>query len=167
MAKKQPIKNDYESINFRLAKELKAQIEANAEGKNQTTSAYVRDILEDVHNGNYYTEKEKKSERASFLYSKEFLQLMVWIYRKRSNSDLEIKKNKLSPYIKTLKKVDSYLPDLVVREFDKVLNDVLQVKIANIVIDRKSFDFSKSEASLHLRFDYKLVEEFLLKEDEL
>ena len=166
MAKKNPIKNYDPSINFRLSKELKETIEEKAQSKNLTTSNYVRDLLESVHTGNYCNEKEVKSERESFLYSKEFLQLMIWIYKKRNNKKLEVGKHELNKYIRTLKRVEEYLPQEIVDEFDKVLNDVLLLKADTSYLAKTEFDFHNSI------YDYKginleLIEKFFLSNNNL
>nr|WP_321226500.1 hypothetical protein [uncultured Psychroserpens sp.] len=82
MAKKNSITDGDTTLNFRIPKELKMTIVAQADNKNISTSKYLRNLLETVFNGSYCQEIEAKSERQVFLFSQEFLQLIVWIYKK-------------------------------------------------------------------------------------
>ncbi|WP_223034871.1 hypothetical protein [Hanstruepera marina] len=163
MSKKNPIKNSDPSINFRLPKELKASIEEKAQEKNQTSSAYLRDLLESVLNGDYCYKEQVKDRVESFLYSKEFLQLMIWIYRKKEIGELEIEKNELDRYIKTLKNIDGHLPQKITREFDKVLKDVIDLRDDNSYASRSKFEFHAASRE-YQKFNLKSVEEYFLDE---
>jgi hypothetical protein len=164
--KKKQIQNTDPSINFRVSKELKNIIEGKAEEKNLTTSKYLRDLLEKVHSGEYCYKQEVRSKIESFLYSKEFLQLMIWIYRKKTIQKLEVETNDLMAYIKTLKKIEEHLPQNISQEFDKVLNDVLDLKNDNSYSAREKFEFHESWKE-HKKINLELVEEFLLKDNYL
>ncbi|OBX20143.1 MULTISPECIES: hypothetical protein [Bizionia] len=162
MAKKQTIKNNDPSINFRLSNKLKGIIESKAQEKNITTSAYVRDLLERVHNGDYCHSEQVKETINSFLFSKEFMQLMIWIYSKQKNREMTEDAAKLDSYLKTLKRVDGHLPDNLVKEFDKVLNDILMVRASNSIYSKK-FEFLNTSDNAK-RFNLELIESFLLND---
>lgn len=165
MSKKKPIKNSDPSINFRLPKELKASIEEKAQEKNQTSSAYLRDLLESVFNGDYCYKEQVKDRIESVIYSKDFLQLMVWIYRKRENRKQEVTDQELNRYIRALKKLDGHLPQNITDEFDKVLNDILIVKTEQAKYF-KEFKFH-STYEKNKQFNLELVEKFLLDDAKL
>ncbi|WP_339632300.1 hypothetical protein [Bizionia echini] len=153
MAKKQSIKNNDPSINFRLSNKLKGIIENKAQEKNITTSAYVRDLLERVHNGDYCHSEQVKEKINSFLFSKEFVQLMIWIYSKKINSDKTESDVDLNKYIKTLKRIEGHMPEGLVQEFDKVLFEIYRVRDEKYVTyysfhspsidDKKTFNLRK------------------------
>ncbi|TYB78202.1 hypothetical protein [Bizionia myxarmorum] len=164
MAKKQTIKNNDPSINFRLSNKLKGIIENKAQEKNITTSAYVRDLLERVHNGDYCHAEHVKEEINSFLFSKEFMQLMIWIYSKKINRDKTESAVDLDKYIKTLKRIEGHMPKELVKEFDKVLFDIYRV------MDEEYFtyySFHSSSTEDKKTFNLIEVERFLLSDMNL
>ncbi|MEM5564156.1 hypothetical protein WNY78_03530 [Psychroserpens sp. AS72] len=163
MTNKKSITDEDATLNFRIPKVLKATIIAKAEKENITSSKYLRDLLEAVHNGSYCNQDKLKSEREDFLFSIEFLQLIVWIYKKRENNRREVEKNDLERYVKTLKRTEKYLPESLVREFDKVLNNLLLVR-AEMSYDGDYFDFHNSYNG-DKKFNYEEVEKFLLNEN--
>jgi hypothetical protein len=161
--KKKQIQNSDPSINFRVSIELKNIIEGRAEEKNLTTSKYLRNLLEKVHSGEYCYKEEVRSKIESFLYSKEFLKLMIWIYRKKETKDLEVEKNELDKYIRTLKRIEEYFPQNVSKEFDKVLKDVLDLRDDNGFGSRSKFEFHTARNDYE-KLDLKLVEDFFLND---
>jgi len=165
MSNKKSITGEDATLNFRVPKVLKEKIITEAEKENITSSKYLRDLLEAVHNGSYCNHESLKLEREEFLFSKEFLQLIVWIYRKRENNKREVDKNDLEGYIKTLKGTENYLPKSLVREFDKVLNNLLLVRVG-MGYDGDHFDFHKSYTD-DKKFNCEEVEKFLLNENVL
>ena len=164
MSKKKPIINNDPSINFRLSKELKKVIEDKALENNVTISAYVRDLLEEVHNGNYYYKEEVKTKINSFLFSKDFLQLMVWIYSKKDNNKKTEEASELDQYIQTLKKIDEHIPVNLTKEFDKVLIDILHLRTSNII---NTFSFHTYSYEDTKTFKTELVEDFLLNNSKI
>ena len=165
MTTKKSITDEDATLNFRVSKVLKATIVAKAEKENITSSKYLRNLLESVHNGSYCHQDKMKSEREDFLFSKEFLRLIVWVYRKRENNKREVDKNDLERYIKTLKRTENHLPKSLVFEFDKVLKNLLVVRDSN-GYDGDHFDFSKNYSN-DKKFNYEKVEKFLLDENVL
>ncbi|MFL0354761.1 hypothetical protein [Xanthomarina sp. GH4-25] len=164
MAKKQPIKNDDATINFRISKELKAEIEKKAVEKNVTTSAYLRELLEKVHNGDYCHHEVIKSRIYEFLFSREFLQLMIWIYSKKINSDKAEGEEELNNYVKTLKRIEGHLPNDLVREFDKVLFDIYRIRDDKY---NKYYSFHSYSSDGSRTFSLEKVEKFLLNNFKL
>ncbi|WP_047544876.1 hypothetical protein [Psychroserpens sp. Hel_I_66] len=165
MNTKKSIADEDTTLNFRISKLLKAKIIAKAEKENVTSSKYLRDLLESVHDGSYCDQYKLRSEREDFLFSREFLQLIVWIYKKRENSKREVEKNSLEGYVKTLKRIDKYLPENLVREFDKVLNNLLFVRVG-VGYDGDHFEFHKSYNN-DKKFNCDELEKFLLNENVL
>ena len=165
MTTKKSISDGDTSLNFRVSKGLKATIVANAAKEKITSSKYLRNLLEAVHNGSYCHQYEVKTKREEFLFSKDFLRLMVWIYRKRENKKREVEKSSLDRYIMTLKRTDDCLPKSLVSEFDKVLKSLLIVR-DSVGYDGDVFDFPKSYSN-DKKFNYEKVEKFLLDENVL
>ncbi|TXE16601.1 hypothetical protein ES692_12560 [Psychroserpens burtonensis] len=165
MNNKKSITEEEAMINFRLSKVLKETIITEAQKANITSSKYLRNLLEEVHSGNYCLEEKLKSERENFLFSKEFLQLMIWIYRKRENNKREVEKQFLERYIKTLKRTEDYLPNILVYEFDKILKNLLLVRV-DTSYDGSYFDFHKAYNE-DKKFNFEIVEKFLLDENVL
>ena len=163
MMMKKKIKNNEPTINLRLPQKLKDIIIEKAEEKNITKSAYLRDLLEKVHSGEYCYKEDVRSKMESFLYSKEFLQLMIWIYRKKEIRELEIEKNELDRYIKTLKNIDGHLPQKITREFDKVLKDVIDLRDDNSYASRSKFEFHVASRE-YQKINLNSVEEYFLDE---
>jgi hypothetical protein len=160
MDKKKPVKNDDTTINFRIPKVLKAKIEEKAEEKNVTTSAYVRDLLESVHNGDYCHHEVVKSRINEFLFSKEFMQLMIWIYTKKTDNSKTEHNDELERYIKTLKQVEGHMPNDLVKEFDKVLIDIIKMQDEKNPFVKYSFHSSSTDG--RKTFNKDKVEKFLL-----
>ena len=160
MAKKNPIKYDGSSLNFRVSNELKAIIVDKAQNKKITTSEYVRDLLESVHNGDYCYKEQMKEKINSFLFSREFMQLLVWIYSKNENREKTEKDAELDRYIKTLKQVDGHMPDGIVNEFDKVLYDIIRVKTESVEL----YSFNSYYSVDKKKFNSEKVKEFLLND---
>ncbi|MBR9847518.1 MAG: hypothetical protein GYB35_16090 [Algicola sp.] len=165
MTAKKSISDEDATLNFRVSKVLKSTIVANAEKENITSSKYLRNLLEAVHNGSYCHQYEVKTKREEFLFSKDFLRLMVWIYRKRENKKREVDKNNLEQYIKTLKRIENYLPTSLVFEFDKILKNLLIVRDSS-GFDGDYFDFHESY-NKDKKFNYEKLEKFLLDENVL
>jgi hypothetical protein len=163
MTTKKIIKDEDATLNFRIPKVLKATIISKAQQENMTSSKYLRNLLEAVHNGSYCHQDKLKSERVDFLFSKEFLQLIVWIYRKQVNNRREVEKSFLERYIKTLKRTENCLPKSIIFEFDKVLKSLLIVRDSG-GYDGNVFDFPSSYSS-DKKFNYEKVEKFLLEEN--
>ena len=166
MAKKQPINNSYPSINFKLSQELKHIIEEKAVEKNVTISSYVRDLLESVHSGEYCQKEDIKSEINSFLFSKEFLQLMIWIYSKKQNNALIETPNQMEGYLKTLKRLDGFLPNELVMEFDKVMTNIIKKRTEGYS-NYTTFEFHRYSIENINTFNLKAVESFLLHDNNL
>lgn len=164
MAKKQSIKNNDPSINFRLSNKLKGIIENKAQEKNITTSAYVRDLLERVHNGDYCYKEHVKEEINSFLFSKEFMQLMIWICSKKTNRDKTESAVDLNKYIKTLKRIEGHMPEELVKEFDKVLFEIYRVRDERFIT---YYSFHSSSVNGKKTFNLRKVEQFLLSDSNL
>jgi len=74
MVKKQKIKNEDQSINFRLPEELKFQIYKEASLMNKTVSNFLRDHLLEFMNGSLYEKEIAEYKSNSFKNSTEFLQ---------------------------------------------------------------------------------------------
>jgi hypothetical protein len=85
---------------------------------------------------------------------------MLWIHLKRLDEKKTEGDYELDGYIKTLKQIEGHLPDNLVKEFDKVLNDILYVR-SETGPDMKEFNFVDSLYKAK-RFDMKLVGEFFL-----
>lgn len=158
---KKPKKRYEEStLNFRVPNELKFTIANKAQEMNITVSKYLRKLLEEVHDGTLVRQDIKVKERPAFLSSIEFLKLMVWIYQKRQDNKLMESEEELAGYVRTLKRLDGHLPDEIVREFDKVLTNVISIK-KNEKYYTESFAFSNPYSSDN-KFDYGMVERYLL-----
>ena len=124
--KKKRIANEDPSINFRVSKTLKDSIEAEALKRNMTTSKYLREVLTRVHEGTYCEEELEKRKRESFLFSKEFMQLVIWMYRSRSDKKVKENKEQMEHYIAVLKRAGEYFDKALNDEFDKVLANLIQ-----------------------------------------
>ena len=165
MTKKTPIKNYDPSINLRISKVLKQTIQDAAENKNITISKYIRELLEDIYSGDYCKKEVVKSKITHFLYSKEFMQLMIWIYKKKSDNKIREDDYNLNKYIKTLKQIDGHLPSKLVIEFDKILKDLLFVKNQSIFSFKRLNSLGTVIESE--KFNLELVEDFLLNDNEI
>ena len=162
MAKKQRIKNEDPSINFRLSPELKKWITNEAISENKTVSNYLRDHLTSFKDGSLYKNEIAAYKSNSFMNSTEFLQLVVWVYKKREEYSYE-EKDAIwqDKYIHTIKSIGNQLPDELVNEFDKVLLDLMKVK--NEAGSSKSYTFCRSGYLYSDGFNYSLFEDYILK----
>ena len=160
MAKKTRIINEDPSINFRLSEELKNKISELAQTENKTTSNYLRDHLESFVDGTLFEKELNLDRKREFIFSEEFMQLIVWMYSKRSNKECIEEVFELEDYINTLKKVNHEFPYGIRIDFEKVLLDVLRVKNDRSMI--KKFTFTK-KLNEELGFDFKRFENYILK----
>jgi len=146
------------SINFRLPIELKVRILKDADFHDQTVSNYLRDHMQSFLSGELYEEEIAEYEDQSFIKSIDFLQLVVWLYKKRNEREYTPEDTlKQDNYISILKAISNNLPKELVDEFDKVLFDVIKVKKGN---GAKSYKFCKSGSDDE--FSYKKLEDYLL-----
>ena len=160
MAKKVKIINEDPSINFRLTEELKNKISELAQAENKTTSNYLRDHLESFVDGTLFENELNLDRKREFIFSEEFMQLIVWMYSKRSNKECTEEEFELEDYIKTLKKIEYEFSYAIRIDFEKVLLDVLRVKNDRSMI--KKFTFTK-KLNEELGFDFKRFENYILK----
>jgi hypothetical protein len=158
--KKNSIKNEDPSINFKLPQELRAQVEKEAKLANSTVSNYLRNHLADFYSGNLYDNKFSFNLSHDVINSAEFLQLLVWIFSKRRNEKCIATNDQLNRYIRTIKKLEGILPDSLVIEFDKVLMDLIRVQ-SDTSSSRVFIFCGQSTAP---RFDYEKLENFVLNE---
>lgn len=159
--KKQNIKNEDPSINFRLPKELRDQVAKEAELLNVTVSNYLRNHLDDFYSGKLFKKEIVFDHRYELINSNEFLQLVVWVFSKRKNEKCIATNDQLNCYIRTIKKLEGILPDSLVIEFDKVLMDLIRVQG-----DTSSYRVFKfcGQSYTTAGFDYEKLESFILDE---
>lgn len=157
MHKKNKIVNNDPSINFRLPKKLKQRINKEAGQNNLTVSNYIRNLLESYYDGELFEEEMFAYRRYEFIQSTEFIKLAVWMYSKRNDRKYTSENDELDGYIRTLKKVEGYLPSHLVTEFDKVLQDLLSVK--NKDSSYLQFDFCYEHGNN--KFNYSLLEAYI------
>lgn len=149
------------SINFRLPIELKVKILKEADFHHQTVSNYIRDHMQSFLSGKLYEEEIAQYENHSFINSTDFLQLVVWMYKKRDeNKCTQEDTLKQDIYINTLKSISKDLPKDLVNEFDKVLLDLMKVK--NEKARYRNYDFCKLGYLYNDQFSYKKLEDYLL-----
>jgi hypothetical protein len=153
MAKRENMVKEDVSINFRLPEELKKEIIIRAKLENKTVSKYLNDHLKELVSGSLYENELADYYKRKFINSTEFIQLLVWMYRKQSDKTCTSDDEQFDRYINTLKKVGNELPKVLAVEFDKVLYDVLRVKKEESEYDRK-FNFSKNKSNENVRFNY-------------
>lgn len=158
--KKSKIKYEESTLNFRVPNEIKDEIVQKAEQKNITVSRYLRQVLEDVLNGTLHKSEVKVKEEPTFLSSIGFLRLMMWIYNKRTDDKLIESKEQLEEFTKTLKRLDGHLPEEIIREFDKVLTNVITIR-KDSKYNTERFDFPNPYGSGN-QFDYGKVERYFL-----
>ena len=160
MAKTNKIDNRDPSINFRLPKELKNQLEEQAYLKNQTTSKFIRILLEHYLTGELYKGAVDFYKRHNFITSIEFIQLLIWLYEKRESNDyLESDEEILPGIISTLKRIEMHLPKDLALEFDKVLFDIMRNQKEDTKYTKKyKFLEDRSKAP---GFDFKKLESYL------
>lgn len=147
------------SVNLKLSEELKQKINIRANFKNQTVSKYLRELLTNYFDGTLCIGEIEKNEKKEFINSTEFLQLIVWMYSKQKKSDFKERDKDLDGYVKTLKKVVTYLPEDLVQEFDKILMDILRVKNEESKYS-KDYRFVTGYSSSP-RFNFELFEKFI------
>ncbi|MGY0393343.1 hypothetical protein ACW5R3_12395 [Bizionia sp. KMM 8389] len=160
MTKTKSVETEDTSINFRLPRELKTIIKNKAQENKKTTSNYVRDLLERIHNGDYCHKQNVENKIKSFLFSKEFLQLLIWISKKNRDSKCVEDVLELNGYVKTLKRVDGNLPSILVGEFDKVLNSVLILR-SDELRKLKKYEFINSIQESK-KFNFEKIDDFFL-----
>ena len=159
--KRQKIVNSDPSINFRLPDELKIQILKEADFNNQTVSNFLRDHMSSFLNGELFETVVAGYENRAFINSTDFLQLIVWVYKKKGEYNYTAEdKVKQENYISTIKLIGNQLPYELVNEFDKVLLDLMKVK--NEKGDFKSYTFCRTSHLFNDGFDYKKAEDYLL-----
>lgn len=166
MSREYPVKNSEPSVNLRLPQELKDTIQAEAGKRNLTVSKYLRELLENIYSGDYCRYETLKDKVENFLFSKDFIQLVIWIYSKRYKREKTESNEELDRYIATLKQVHTHVPDYLVREFDKVLQDVMKVRYEESKYSYQSFQFLESGLDKS-RFNLSLLEQFLLDDEAL
>ena len=159
--KKQNIKNEDPSLNFRLPKELRAPVAKEAALLNVTVSNYLRNHLVDFYSGKLFEKEIGFDHSHELINSNEFLQLVVWVFSKRKNEKCKSTNDQLNRYIRTIKKLEGILPDSLVIEFDKVLMDLIRVQG-----DTSSFRVFKfcGQSYTTPGFDYEKLESFILDE---
>ena len=163
--KKKRITNDDPSINFRVPLSLKNKIEEVAQNRNLTTSGYLRELLERIHDGTYCNEELERRKRESFLFSKEFMQLVIWIYKKRQDKLVKENKEQLEKYIAVLKKAGDNLTKELNDEFDKVLLNLIEY-VKSEPRSYSKYDFIDSYDE-NKKFNFELLEHIFLDNDIL
>ena len=138
--KKGKIKYEESTLNFRVPDEVKDKIVQKAQQENITVSRYLRQILEEFLNGTLRKSETQVKEQPPFLSSIEFLRLMIWIYNKKTDNKLTESNEQLSEYTRTLKRLDGHLPEEIIKEFDKVLTNVITIK-KNGKYNNERFEF--------------------------
>ena len=159
MAKKQRIKNEDPSINFRLTEELKGDIYKRASLENKTVSNFLRDHLTEFMDGSLYAREISYFRDNSFINSTEFLQLITWVMTKRQNPKCLSTNEQLDTYIKTIKRMDFSIPANIVKEFDYVLADLIRVR--NKTGDDRSFYFC-GFMGVDATFNHNLLVNYIL-----
>jgi hypothetical protein len=162
MAKKVKIINEDPSINFRIAEELKYRIHKEAALKNETVSTYLRDLLTEFFDGRLYEKEMAIYEDQKFINSTGFMQLVIWMYRKKTEKKCTSTARQLDDYIQTLKSINLQLPLNLREEFDIVLLDVLRVKNEEYE-HNKEYKFGNTSYS-NKGFNYEKLEHYLLNE---
>ncbi|WP_282030776.1 hypothetical protein [Winogradskyella eximia] len=159
---KQKIINEDVSINFRIPPDLKREIIRQAENQNITISNYLRSLLADVHSGKHCEEIDERNEADRFVYSKEFISLIIWIYSKSRNQTMVEKDNiqLIDNFIRIIKRADSYLPTILILELDKVLIDLYRIKALESY-QSKEFKFTNTYNKTN-DFNFTVLENFLL-----
>ena len=156
--KRVKLKKEDPSINFRLPQELREKVLQKAAIENKTVSNYLRDHLESFLSGKLIEDAIAPYVRHKFINSNEFLQLVVWIYQKRHEKKYteDDKFNEVN-YIRTLKKIDQFLPTDLAMEFEQVLFDLMRVQKENAY----SYRFSENGYHRNDSFNYEKLEKFI------
>lgn len=157
--KREKIKNEDVSINFRIPKALKANIINEASVRNVTVSKYLRETLEEIHGKPEKKPKESLSEAESYLFMKKFVRFVFWIYRKRKDKMRE-GNDDINGYINLIKGSGKHLPDDVVAELDKVLMDLLRIR-TETGVDGKYYRFTDAYRG-DKKLNYENLEAFFL-----
>lgn len=160
MKKKPKIKYEESTLNFRVSNDLKLLIGKKAQEMNITASKYLRQVLEDVHDGTLERRVEIITEKQTFLSSNEFLRLVFWIYQKKADNKLIESGEQLAGHVRTLKRLDGHLPEEIVSEFDKVLTNIITIK-KDSKYNTERFDFPDPYGRGN-QFDYGKVECYFL-----
>ena len=150
-------------VTLRMPVELKSEIQERAKKKGLTLSMYVREVMTEVVEGTICkVEKDriKQLEDKEFLRSREFMQLIVWMYTKRQKKEYDKDRDHLDDHIKTLKQVGDYVPKPLSVEFDKVLKSLLSIDRENRY---STYAFIGTGYNPTNEFDFETLEEFLLK----
>ncbi|OMP31627.1 hypothetical protein [Mangrovimonas sp. DI 80] len=152
---------DDQSVTFRIPRALKNKINQRAEMKGVRLSEYLRELLTSVVEDRVCQgerERIKELENQTFLSSKEFMQLLVWMYSKREAQKYNKETDYLDDHIKTLKQVGDHVPVDLSKEFDKVLKSLLSIDRDN---SYSTYDFIKGYGEKE-KFDFEKLEKFLL-----
>ena len=160
--KRDKIKKDDVSVNFRVEKPLKTKMLSAAKEKNMTLSKYLREVLEGLYDEAMPKPREFPSETERFLFSKEFLQFVFWVYSKKQDKERG-EHDDIDGHIKLIKRAGGILPDAIVKELDKVLVDLFRIKTAS-GFDKKYYQFPDSYND-DRKLDYKKLEEFFTGQD--
>lgn len=154
---KQTSQDKEPTVNFRVSEDLKLAITKKAKEKQKTVSAYLREVLEDVHLGSYCQKELNLYHEFEFAYSPEFIGLVMWLYRKRDHRDCEESDQELKGYVKILKSIGDQLPEYLQVEFDKVLLELMGLiqsdksrsyytyRFPNASFEESRFDYSRLE----------------------
>lgn len=161
MAKRAKINNEDPKINFRIPQGMLDKITNNANEKNVTVSAYMRNLLEKVLQENEEEVIIEPSNEKKVLDSLDFLKLVVWLYTKKEKKERTESPEELDFYINVIKGLVDHLPLHITEEFDKVLAELLNNKRKQYSI--YSFEFMKKYGSFGT-FDYVKLESYLFQE---
>lgn len=149
------------SINLKLPDELKAKLKSVAELKQQTVSKYMRELLSNYFDGSLCKGDVVKNERKTFINSTEFLKLIVWMYSIKRSKTYKQTQTDLDNYIETLKKIAQHFPNNLVKEFDKVLFDLIRVTNENSEYS-KDYKFADGYNSTP-EFNFEILEKYLFE----
>jgi hypothetical protein len=165
MVKKKKIGNEMPSINFKLSLELKQWILEEAENEKLSVSNFIRKELTSQMKGDSISVDKEMYYEQTLVGSPRFLNLMVWMYRKRSERDCEIDNKKLGEYIDTLKEISNVFPKEIEVEFEKVLLAALKVRSKSSTHERV-FKFGReyNDTNDHNTVNFELIENYLLVE---
>lgn len=160
--KKDKIESEEVSINFRISQDLKKEIVRQAKDQNITVSKYLRSLLEEIHDGSYCDAMDDRNERDRFVYSTEFIALIIWIYSIHRNQIRQERDTdaQLDIYIKTLKRADAFVPSKLNSELDKVLIDLYRIKKVSSS-ENKCYEFINIYGGKDT-FDYKVLDDFFI-----
>lgn len=161
--KKQTKTGGEATINFRVSAELREEIAKAAANGNTTISRYMRNLMAEIHEGTYCAHFGELNSQRNFILSQNFFQLMVWIYSKEKNDEKRTESDQeLRTFAATLKQVHQYFDPIIVREFDKVLFDILRV-LRNEGFSSERYEFGKSYEK-NVRFNAEMVKDYFLSD---